>query len=35
VAEEIARIKGLPLEEIAEITANNARKIFKIADGKG
>jgi TatD DNase family protein len=30
VAEELARIKGLPLEEIAATTSSNFRKLFKI-----
>lgn len=30
VADEIARIKGLTLEKVAEITTENAKKLFKI-----
>ncbi|MFB7159031.1 TatD family hydrolase [Lysinibacillus sp. NPDC056232] len=30
VAEEIARLKGLTIEEIAQVTTANAKKIFKI-----
>lgn len=30
VAEEIARLKGLPIEEIAQVTTTNAKKFFKI-----
>ena len=30
VAEEIARIKNLSVEEIAQITTNNAKKVFHL-----
>lgn len=32
VAEEIARLKGLPIEEVAEVTTNNAKRFFQIVD---
>ena len=30
VAEEIARIKGIPFEKVAEVTTQNARRLFGI-----
>lgn len=32
VAEEIARLKGLPIEQVAEATTNNAEQFFRITD---
>ncbi|GGA48652.1 TatD family hydrolase [Psychrobacillus lasiicapitis] len=32
VAEEIARLKGLPIEQVAEATTNNAEQFFRISD---
>ncbi|TQR06143.1 TatD family hydrolase [Psychrobacillus soli] len=34
VAEEIARLKGLSIEQIAEATTNNAKQFFRIVDEK-
>ncbi len=33
VAEEVARIKGLSFEEVANMTTENAKKLFKLEDG--
>ncbi len=30
IAEKIAKLKGLPLEEVAEATTRNAREIFQL-----
>lgn len=32
VAEEIARLKGIPIEEVAEATTKNAERFFKLID---
>ena len=34
VAEEIARLKGITIEEVAEATTNNAERFFRIIDKK-
>ena len=33
VAEELARLRDMPLEDIAKITTDNANKLFRLTEG--